>query len=149
MDDQRLIVETCQVDLVMVNGLRISGETFLQLQGIYLTGPQRVGELLNGDETILPVRSGSQVQLINLEQTVSVSLSAEQEFDPLLTLGEEHRVWVEPVAGDAIEARIFVNLPGDKSRVKDFLNQKLRFLPFLDNDRVIYVARKKILRVTD
>jgi hypothetical protein len=149
MDDQRIIVESCEVELVMVNGLRISGEAFLQLQGVYLTGPQRVGELLNSDEAFLPLRRDGQVQLVNLEQTVSVSLSAEQEFDPLLTLGEEHRVRVEPVAGDAIEARIFVNLPGNKSRVKDFLNQKIRFLPFLDNDRVIYVARKKILRVTD
>jgi hypothetical protein len=149
MDDQRIIVETCQISMVMVNGLRIHGETFLQLQGVYLTGPQRVGELLNGDETFLPVRDGSKVQLVNLEQVVSVSLSAELEFDPLLTLGEEHRVWVEPVAGDTIEARIFVNLPGNKSRVKDFLNQKVRFLPFLDNDRVVYFARKRILRVTD
>ncbi len=149
MDNQRIIVETCEVELVMVNGLRIHGETFLQLQGVYLTGPQRVGDLLNDDETFLPLRRDGQVQLVNLEQTVSVSLSAELEFDPLLTLGEEHRVRVEPVAGDTIEARIFVNLPGNKSRVKDFLNQKVRFLPFLDNDRVIYIARKKILRVTD
>jgi len=149
MDNQRIIVETCDVELVMVNGLRICGETFLQLQGVYLTGPQRVGELLNDDETFLPLRHDGQVQLVNLEQTVSVSLSAELEFDPLLTLGEEHRVRVEAVAGDAIEARIFVNLPGNKSRVKDFLNQKVRFLPFLVNDRVVYIARKKILRVTD
>lgn len=149
MDDQRIVVETCVVELVMVNGLRIHGETFLQLQGIYLTGPQRVGELLNGDETYLPVRTGSQVQLVNLEQVVSVSLSAELEFDPLLTLGEEHQVRVEPVAGDTLEARIFVNLPGNKSRVKDFLNQKIRFLPFLNNDRVVYFARERILRVTD
>src|SRR6056297_17638 len=149
MDDQRVIVETCEVELVMVNGLHISGETFVQLQWIYLTGPQRVGELLNGDETFLPLRRDGQVQLVNLEQTVSLSLSAELEFDPLLALGEEHRVRVEPVVGDAIEARIFVNLPGNKSRVKDFLNQKTRFLPFLDNDRVVYFARKRILRVTD
>jgi len=149
MDDQRIIVEACQISMMMVNGLRIHGETFLQLQGAYLTGPQRVGELLNGNETFLPVRDASQVQLVNLEQVVSVSLSAELEFDPLLTLGEEHRVRVEPVAGDTIEARIFVNLPGNKSRVKDFLNQKVRFLPFLNNDRVVYFARKRILRVTD
>ena len=149
MDDQRIIVETCQVELVMVNGLCISGETFLQLQGVYLTGPQRVGELLNDEEIFLPVRSGQQVQLVNLEQVVSVSLSAELELDPLLTLGEEHQVRVEPVAGDIVDARIFVNLPGNKSRVKDFLNQKKRFLPFLHEDHVIYFARKRILRVTD
>ncbi len=149
MDDQRIMVETCQVELVMVNGLRISGETFLQLQGVYLTGPQRVGEILNDEEIFLPVRSSNQVQLVNLEQVVSVSLSAELEFDPLMALGEEHQVRVEPVVGDTAEARIFVNLPGNKSRVKDFLNQKKRFLPFLQGGRVIYFARKRILRVTD
>lgn len=150
MDDQRIMVETCQVELVMVNGLRISGETFLQLQGAYLTGPQRVGEILDDEEIFLPVRNNSnQVQLVNLEQVVSVSLSAELEFDPLLALGEQYQVRVEPVVGDTVEARIFVNLPGNKSRVKDFLNQKKRFLPFLQEERVIYFARKRILRVTD
>lgn len=149
MDDQRIVVETCQIELIMVNGLRISGETFLQLQGVYLTGPQRVGEILDDDELFLPVRSSGQVQLVNLDQVVSVSLSAEFEFDPLLALGEEHRVRVEPVVGDIVDAKIFVNLPGNKSRVKDFLNQKKRFLLFLDDDRVIYIARKRILRVTD
>ena len=133
----------------MVNGLRISGETFLQLQGAYLTGPQRVGEILNDEEIFLPVRANGQVQLVNLEQVVSVSLPAELEFDPLLALGEEHRVRVEPVVGDVVDARIFVNLPGNKSRVKDFLNHQQRFLLFLHNDRVIYFARKRILRVTD
>ncbi|MBW6509175.1 MAG: hypothetical protein K0A94_06460 [Desulfuromonadales bacterium] len=50
--------------------------------------------MLNGDETFLPVRAGSQVQLVNLQQVVSMSLSAELECDPLLTLGEEHQVRV-------------------------------------------------------
>ncbi len=149
MDDQRIIVETCEVKLTMVNGLAIRGETFLQLQGVNLTGPQRVGEILNDEEIFLPLRTNNHIELVNLEQVVSVSLPAELEFDPLLALGEEYQVRVEPVAGDMVEARIFVNLPGNKSRVKDFLNQKKRFIPFLQEDRVIYFARKRILRVTD
>lgn len=148
MDDQPIVVETCRIELLMVNGLRISGEILLQLQGVYLTGPQRVGEILNDDDTFLPIRTNGRIQLVNLEQVVAVSLSAEFEFDPLLALGEEHRVRVEPVVGDAVDARIFVHLPGNNSRVKDFFNQKKRFLLFLDEDRVLYLARKRILGVT-
>jgi len=149
MDDQRISVETCSIELVLVNGLRISGDTFLQLQGAHQIGPQRVGEILNDDDVFMPVRCGGQIQLVNLEQVVSVSLSAENEFDPLLALGQEHKVRVEPAVGEVVNARIYVNLPGGKSRVKDFLNQKKRFLLFLDGDQAIYFARNRILRVID
>lgn len=149
MSEQRISVDTCPIDLVLVNGSRISGETFLHLQGAFLDGPQRVGELLNGDDCFLPVRNQGRVELVNLEQVVSVCLAAEKELDPLVVLGTEYLVRVEPLVGEVVDARIFVNLPGGSTRVKDFLNQKKRFLLFLDGDKVIYLARRRIVRVAD
>ena len=149
MDDQRISVETRQIEAVLSNGCRISGEAFLQLHGAHLTGPQRIGEVINSDEDFLPVRSPEGVELINLEQVVSVATAATEEFDPLLKLGEEHQIQVEPSVGEPLHLRIFVNLPGGKTRVKDFLNQDKRFLLFLYDDKVIYLARNRILRVKD
>ena len=149
MEDQRISVETRRIELVLANGSRVAGETFLQLHGTHLTGPQRVGEVLNAADNFLPVRNGGRVELINLQQVVAVYVSAEEEFDPLLELGEEHQVRVTSTAGEPLEARIFVNLPGGKNRVKDFLNQRDRFLQFLRNERVVYLARDFILSVRD
>ncbi|MDA3903509.1 MAG: hypothetical protein PF441_08700 [Desulfuromusa sp.] len=149
MDEQRISVEARRVKLTLSNGSQLTGETFLQLHGKHLTGIQRIGEILNGEDNFLPLRYGGKVELINLEQVISISAAAEEEFDPLLALGEEHQIWVEPTVGEALNARIFVNLSGDRNRVKDFLNQKKRFLLLLQEDQVVYLARNKILRVQD
>ena len=149
MDNQRISVETRQVELTLSNGSQLTGETFLQLHGEHLSGLQKVGEIINGEDNFLPLRSEGKVELINLEQVVSISVAAEKEFDPLLALGEEHHLWIEPAVGEALNVRIFVNLPGGRNRVKDFLNQKIRFLLLLQKDQIIYLARNRILRVRD
>ncbi|MBN1956823.1 MAG: hypothetical protein JXQ81_09425 [Desulfuromonadales bacterium] len=149
MDDQRISVETRYIEVLMSNGKQVSGEAFLQLHGAHLAGPQRIGEAINGDEDFLPLRSKHGIELINLKQVISVVTAAEEEFDPLLKLGEEHRIQVEPAVGETLHLRIFVNLPGGKTRVKDFLNQDKRFLLFLHDDKVLYLARNRILCVKD
>ncbi|MCW8860735.1 MAG: hypothetical protein OQK50_00445 [Deltaproteobacteria bacterium] len=149
MEDQRIKVETRRIELILSNGIQLSGETFLHLQGARQTGPERIGEILNGQDNFLPVRSKEGIELVNLEQVVSVAVSAEEEFDPLLELGEEHQIQVKSTLGDFLPVRIFVNLPGGKNRTKDFLNQDKRFLLFLYKDQVLYMARNKILRVKD
>lgn len=147
--EQRLAVDTRRIRVQMANGSCVSGDTFVQMQGSYLSGAQRVEDLLNGDDSFLPLRNEFGTQLVNLEQIVSVSLSADEELDPLMTLGREYSVRVEPTLGDGINVRIYVNLPGSASRVKDFLNQKKRFLLFVDSDQAVYIARDKIMRVSD
>ena len=149
MEDQRISVETRRVELVLGDGSRLVGDTFLQLHGMHLTGLQRVGEVLNAEDDFLPLRSGDGVELVNLRQVVAVEVAAVDEFDPLLGLGKEHRIQVTPTVGEPRDVRIFVNLPGGHNRVKDFLNQRDRFLLFLDGDRVLYLARNCILRVKD
>lgn len=149
MDDQRISVETRGIEVLLANGDVIRGETFLQLHGAHLSGPQRIDEVLNGADNFLPVRSGKEIELVNLEQVISVSTAVEEEFDPLLSLGEEYQIKVEAAVGKALDVRIFVNLPGGHNRVKDFLNQSKRFLLFIHDDQVIYMARNRILRVRD
>lgn len=149
MNDQKISVTTRKVKVILTSGEEVCGETFLQLHGVHQDGLQRIGEVLNSDENFLPVRGINGVELINLEQVVSVTTTAVEEFDPLLELGEEHQIEVEPSHGETLQVRILVNLPGGKTRVKDFLNQKSRFLHFLYQDQILYIARKRIMRVKD
>ncbi len=149
MEDHHISVEARTVELVLTNGARLSGEMFLQLHGLHQAGTQRVGEVLNGENNFLPVRTAEGLKLVNLTQIVALSVSAETEFDPILAIGEEHRVRVTTSVGETLDARIHVNLPSGNNRVKDFLDQQKRFLLFIIEENVVYIARRKILLVED
>jgi len=149
MNEQRISVDLRQIEVVLSTGERLVGETFLQLHGLCQSGPQRLSEVLNGEDNFLPLRAGGTVKLLNLDQVMSVYADASDEFDPLLELGEEHLVRVTPAVGEPLDARIFVNLPNGHNRVKDYLNQSRRFLLFLSGAQVVFLARKRILLVED
>jgi hypothetical protein len=149
MAEARLETHIQQVQVQLATGDILDGEVFLQLADIYHAGPQRVGALLNGDDCFLPVRCDGHVTLINLRQVVSLSVSADYEADELMTLGKEHEVAVRTAVSDPFSARIYVNLPDGRTRVKDYLNQRLRFLPFFAGSRIIYCNFRYILQVED
>ncbi len=149
MDDQKISVETRRIELVLTNGARLNGEMYLQLHGYHRAGPQRVGEVLNDENNFLPVRTEEGTKLINLAQIVAVSVSADDEFDQILALGETHQLRVITSIGEIFDALIYVNLPSGRNRPKDFLDQKKRFLLFLVEEKVVYIARRKIIMVED
>jgi hypothetical protein len=146
---QRIDVATRSADLVLASGNRLQGEIFLQLHSLHLSGPERVGEALNSDDIFLALETSDGVELVNLELVVSVSVEAEEEFDPLLALGTRQQVWLQTALGEEFDAEIYINLPSDRTRVKDFLNQPYRFLPILHDNKVSYIARNRIMRVRD
>lgn len=149
MADARLETHIQPVQVQLATGELLDGEVFLQLADVYHTGPQRVGTLLNGDDYFLPVRCDGHVTLINLRQVVSLSVAADYEADELMTLGKEHQVAVRTTASDPFSAQIYVNLPDGRTRVKDYLNQHQRFLPFFSGSKVVYCNFRYILQVED
>jgi hypothetical protein len=146
---QRIDVSTRYATIVMISGKQLQGEIFLQLHSGHLSGPERVGEALNSEETFLALETSEGVELLNLELVISVSVEAEEEFDPLQTLGTKQNIWLQTSLGDEFNAEIYINLPSDRTRVKDFLNQPYRFLPILHDNKVSYISRNKIMRVRD
>ncbi len=150
MDDtQKIDVATRSAKITMLTGKQLYGDIFLQLHSEHLSGPERVGEVLNGNESFLAIRTADGIELINLMLVVSVCVAAEDEFDSLSTLGCRHEIRLQTLLDDEISAVIHVNLPTERNRVKDFLNQSDRFLPFLTENKVCYIARDKIMHVYD
>jgi len=149
MSDQRLATEVCTIELQLATGEELQGELFLQLVGAHAFGAQRLDEVLNGEDCFLPVRCHGKVTLFNLQQIASVSVPDDGENDVLMKLGEHHQVSVCTTVGKQFEAEIYVNRPATRSRVKDFLNQPHRFLPFFSGNRVVYLNLHYILQVKD
>lgn len=149
MGEQRLETNSCPVSLLLSTGEELDGEVFLQLVGAHGVGAQRVGELLNSDDCFLPLRCEGRVTLVNLRQVAAIRVAASVEADDLTCLGDHYRVEVSTSVGKSFDASIYVNLPNHRGRVKDFLNQSLRFLPFFVDDQVVYLNFRFILRVKD
>jgi len=149
MDSQRISKETCRVLFSLADGREIWGEVFLNLFGARHDGPQRVGELLNGDEVFIPVKAEGGTLLIHLFQLVSAQVEAASELDELMTLGAHYHVKVQTVLGQDLKAEVYVDLPEGDRRVKDFMNRSQGFLRFLVDDQVLYLNRNFIVSVQD
>lgn len=147
MEAHQISVDQQTVEIVLADGRHLDGKIFLPLCGMSQAGPCRVEEVLNGAELFVPFVVDQQVSLINLAQVQQIRVASSAELDPLRCLGFEHNVRVFPEVGDFLSAKIYVNLPNEKSRTKDFLNQRKRFLPFLVGDQVIYIASGRITKV--
>lgn len=147
MEAHQISVDQQSVEIVLADGSHLKGEIFLPLRGMSHTAPCRVEDVLNGAELFVPFVIDQQVRLINLAQVQQIRVAASVELDPLRCLGFEHNVRVFPEVGETLKAKIYVNLPNEKSRTKDFLNQHKRFLPFLVEEQVIYIASGRIAKV--
>jgi len=149
MDSQRISKETCNILFCLADGREVLGEVFLNLYGAHHSGPQRVGELLNGDEAFIPVKTEEGTLLVHLGQLVSAQVPADIELDELMTLGEHYRVKVQTILGKSIAAEVYVNLPEGGRRVKDFVNNSEGFLRFVVDDQVLYLNRHFVVCVQD
>jgi hypothetical protein len=111
-------------------------------------GPQRVGELLNGEDLFLPVATAEGMLHLNVSNIVMARTETQPEWDDLETLGRKYSVRISTHLGE-IAGEVFVNLPREHSRVSDFLNQPDRFLRLSGPEEIVYVAARFILSVRD
>jgi hypothetical protein len=148
MDEGRIQKATRKATLVLSSGRQIRGDVFVGLYDPHHTGPQRVGELLNEDLAFLPVKTDKGVVLVNRAHIVSAALSADREHDDLARLGKRYEVRVTTTDGE-VRGAVFVNLPDVATRVADYFNQPIRFLPLFQSRTVIYLNREFVLLVRD
>lgn len=149
MSEHKLATRSCHIEMQLATSELLQGEIFLQLVGAHSFGGQRLDELLNSEDCFLPLRNDGEVTLVNLRQVASISIPDDKEKNSMMRLGERHLVSVRTSVGAPFEAEVYVNLPSNRTRVKDFLNQKLRFLPFFTGDQVVYLNFRYILQVKD
>ena len=140
------------VVITLTDGSQIEGDVFLRLYSQNHDSVQRLGELLNDEDNFfIPVKtaSGVSVTLLNLEHIVSVQTERQIETDERMELGKSHTVSIKTFTQEALKGEIFINLPSDSSRAKDFFNQQLKFFPLFQENHVVYVNFRHILSVND
>jgi len=140
--NERWIAKKTQVvDISLADGSGINGDVFLL--------SETISDILNGLNTFIPVKTETEVLLLNRSQIVSVTTQAPWEQDELITLGNQYTIRLTMLNGKEMAGDIFANLPENFFRVKDFLDQPLTFLPLYQPDLVIYFNKNFILSVHD
>jgi hypothetical protein len=113
------------------------------------TGRQRVGDLLNGQLLFIPVKTALGATLLNISQIVTATVGSEFEKDDLMTLGKKYSVNIKMTQGKEIKGDVFVNLPEENMRIKDYFNQSSHFFTIFQSSFIIYINRQFILSVHD
>jgi hypothetical protein len=149
MEDQKIVKNRRQVVFTLADGNTVKGKVFLSLYEGRHERPQRVGELLNSDDAFVPVETATGTLHLNIINIVAAQTLFMEEGDELMRLGKQYRVQIATSLGTVIEGQVFVNLPHERSRVSDYLNQRERFCRVLHADKIIYVGTRFILSVQD
>lgn len=149
MTEQRIAKTTRKVMVTLRDGRQLLGEVFLGLYGVHHTGEQQLGELLNGEEDFIPFKTAGVVSILNTEQILMVKTDKAEEEDDLMTLGKKYLVKVETHHIQDLQGEIYVNLPENTCRVRDWLNQPIPFLQIFLPDAIIYLNRRHIISVQD
>lgn len=140
------------VVFTLTDGSQIRGDVFLRLFSHSHDSVQRLGELLNEEDNyFIPVKTSAEVSatLLNLDHVVSVKTERQVETEDWLVLGNNCPVSIKTFNQDPIKGEVFINLPNESCRAKDFFNQKLKFFPLFQDKHVVYVNCRHILSVND
>jgi len=149
MDDAKIEKATRRARFLLSDGTDVDGDVFVGLYEPHHIGPQRVGELINDEGPFLPVKTGGGTLLLNRRHVVHVTMPSEWEADELATLGKRYTVVVSLVTGQSLDGVIFVNLREGASRVKDYFNQPVAFLPLFRQGWIVYLNRDFIRSIQD
>jgi hypothetical protein len=148
MIDQKIDKQRRDVLFTLADGSEVAGEVFLRLYEAHRPGPQRVGELLNGEDRFIPVATADGMVHLNVLNVVTARTSAVAEWDDLEGLGRKYAVRVTTRLGE-ITGEMFVNMPEENCRVSDYLSRPNRFFQVLVPDYVLYVGARFILFLRD
>ncbi len=79
MIDQKIVKERRPVLFTLSDGSEVKGEVFLSLYEAKRMGPQRVGELLNGEDVFLPVAAAEGMIHLNVSNIVTARTGSQSE----------------------------------------------------------------------
>jgi hypothetical protein len=149
MSDYRIAKLRCPVEVTLANGRRLDGDIFVQSVGRFRSGPEEPLDLLNDDDSFLPLAlADDSVCLIQKAQIalVAAGLPVSEKAEEANVVGM--RVEFALVDGSTHVGSIFPALRADRPRLVDFLNETpLQFLALFTTRQLRLVNRVHIAYV--
>jgi hypothetical protein len=135
---------------VAVPGRVLQVELFLSDYAREHLGPERVSDILNGENDFLPaVAEDERVVLLGRETFLWVRIPLNEHTEEEDEAGQRTDIGVRVLLedGSGLTGNIrFVPPPG-RGRLQDYLNSSGRFLSVVSGDKVFYVNRLRIANV--
>lgn len=138
-----------EILFTLSDGTDIKGEVYLWLYSTNHMGPQRIDELLNDENQFIPVETVDGFILLNNTHIMLAKAKLDENSHSLLMMGEKYKVGITTLHHENLEVDLFINLPEGYRRVRDYLNQPIRFLTFFQSESILYINREYILSIQD
>ena len=149
MNDEKIDKKKKEVLFTLTDGTEIKGEVHLWLYSINRMGAQRIDELLNEGNPFIPVKTVDGCILLNSTHIMLAQAKTEKNIHDLIMMGEKYRVHITTLLHKNLEADLFISLPEGFRRVKDYLDQPIRFFTFFLPEHILCINRDCILSIRD
>lgn len=150
MSDYRIQKVRRPVEVTLANGRSLRGDVFCQPSRRFRRGPEEPLDLLNDAESFLPLAmSEGDVRLVQKAHIAVVTTELPPESDDMAATGVVGmRVEFTLIDGSSHVGSIFPELPADRQRLVDFLNDTpLNFVALFTTDNLRLVNRVHIAYV--
>ena len=150
MSDYRIEKDRFSVKLFFSDGKVDEGNIYLSLQAANHEGRESVGDVLNQQDSFLPVNFPARsTKLVNKRHLLMVSFPSNEEEEDLEAEASAHEVVLHLINGVQIEGRFIFLLPPHSSRVKDYLSQSESFMELWKEGEIYLVNKKHIIFVEE
>jgi hypothetical protein len=150
MSDYRIEKDRFSVKLFFSDGEVDEGNIYLSLQAANHEGRESVGDLLNQQDSFLPVNfSTKSTKLINKRYLLMVSFPSNEAEEDLGAEANPHEVILHLSNGVQIEGKFIFLLPPHSSRVKDYLSQTESFMELRKEGEIYLINKRHIIFVEE
>ncbi len=148
MSELRVEKRRAEAELTLSTGARVKGTFFLASSAAGHTGPERVGDLLNGEQGFFPFElagGNSRTVLYNRLHVTTIALprnAVEAQLEPGYDLVVKRRVSILLSTGMRVAGKVSVYRPIGHDRLSDYaqLEQAFRYLETSDHTLLINSA---------
>ncbi len=149
MNDERIDKKKKKVHFTLTDGTEIIGEIHLSLYSTNRMAPQRIDELLNEGISFIPVETAEGYILLNSANIMLARTETEKSIHDPIMIGKKYKVHITTLFAENLEVDLFISLPEGFQRVKDYLDQNIRFLTFFTPGQILCINRNCILFIRD
>jgi hypothetical protein len=148
-DEYRIAKLRSPVEVTLANGSRLDGDVFVQSAARFHPGPEEPIDLLNDPDPFLPLAAPTgEVRLLQKAQIAVVGMPLPATEEPVAANVVGMRVEFTLIDGSQHVGSVFPELPADRTRLVDFLNEtSLQFLALFTTEQLRLVNRVHIAYV--
>lgn len=140
-----------QAELMMSDGRTLIGALHCLPLAPSHSGSETPGDVLNRPEAFLPLTlPGERVVFVGKDQLLIVTVHPEEQVeDPdRRSAARSVGLRIELVSGETFEGMLALELPPNRPRALDYLNQAPGFFPLRAGDAIRYINRRYVRLAT-